>query len=275
MRFILKMGYRVLPAVLFAVLLSTSVAGISAAASGFPKQTQKKIQVKPFKKAAPTPSSALLPIVNRPEIREQHRLLADRVLKALPPTCRNNLQNFYVRYDTLDRRGYGGKTTIVLDGNVSDTEFVGLLTHECGHVIHANMAGTSASGPSVFTDGSQIFYNNSPIAQFFAISWERENVLRPKMDANAFASGYGRSDAFEDFAETFTTYALHRDLLVKRAASNSVIAGKLQWMDRYLPVATDSIALNTATWNSKVPWDATKLSMMLIANSNSLTATVR
>lgn len=212
--------------------------------------------------AAPerTPVPTLLAAVDHDDIKAHHRALADAVLRALPADCRTHLRNFYVKYADVKQRGLGGKTTIIIDGTAPDAEFAALLVHECGHVTHANLHGNPQSGESPFRDGKAAIYNDAPITSFFAISWMTEGVL--KQDANKktdFVSGYAQSDAFEDFAETFAMYILHRQALRERAATSPAIAAKLAWMEAHLPIAENILGESAYTWNKQVPWDVTKL----------------
>jgi hypothetical protein len=208
-------------------------------------------------------AAALLPVVRQKDISEHHQKLADKVLRALPSPCRTYLKNFYVQYSGAKRRGLGGKSTIILDGSVNDTEFAALFTHECGHVTHGNLLGGLDPKPSAFKDGKDIFYNDSPAAQFFAISWTTEMVMKSNVAEADFVSGYAKSDAFEDFAETFAMYILHRPALKERAKTNTVIAAKLAWMEMYLPVSETAVSTSSYSWNKEVPWDVTKLAMTL------------
>lgn len=214
----------------------------------------------------PAIASKLLPAVDKADITPHHRQLADKVLRALPGGCRDNLRNFFVQYKDVKNRGLGGKTTIILAGNVSDTEFTGLLTHECGHVIHSNLMGTSAGSKTTFVDGKDVFMSNSPIVGFFAISWSEENVLRAGAGEKDFVSGYAEADAFEDFAETFAMYVLHRDALELRAKTNSSIAAKLAWMEQNLPTTNNLLGQSTYKWEKTVPWDVTKLPIKLASS---------
>jgi len=205
----------------------------------------------------------LLAVADQPAFRPEHRILTDRVLRALPSGCRDNLKNFYILYDNAKQRGLGGKTTIIIDGNVPDTELAGLLGHECGHVIHANMQGTILSGDTVYKDGNDIFYKDSPIVSFFDISWMTSNVLHADARKADFVSGYAQSDAFEDFAETFAMYVFHRNALRTHAATNPAIAAKLAWMETHLPLPEDTLGTSQHQANKNIPWDITKLPLAL------------
>ncbi len=259
-------GCRIALCVLCTAFLQSSLAGNGLRAS---------ISVADAALLHPSPASGLLAIVDQPDIRPRQQLLADRTLRALPPLCRQSLQNFFVRYDKGNRRGYGGKTSIILDGTVSDSEFVSLLVHECGHVMHGNLAGTALSPASDFKDGMQTFYKNSPAAAFFAISWQNENVLRKGTKPADFASGYARTDTFEDFAEFLVAYVLHPKYIASAAKQNAVIAAKLRWMQTNLPLTGSSIGYSLATWKGTTPWDMTKVGMVLAPEKNALTASVR
>jgi len=200
-----------------------------------------------------------LPAVVQTDITPHHQQLADSVLRTLPSGCRDHLRNFYVQYVNAKNRGLGGKTTIIITGNVPDEEFAGLLTHECGHVIHSNLTGTQRSGATNFRDGKDTFYADSPLVSFFSISWTEADVLRAKAKKADFVSGYAESNAFEDFAEAFTMYVLHRDAFEARAKTNIAIAAKLEWMKTNLPLPTDIMGVSRYRWDKTVPWDVTKL----------------
>lgn len=205
------------------------------------------------------PSPVIHPAVDQPMITEHHQRLATAVLNALPSGCRDHLQNFSVLYQGATRRGLGGKTTIILDGSVPDAEFVALLTHECGHVISGNLLGSADTAATLFRDGGDVFYENSPVVAFWRISWTTATTKLSVAHDSDFVSGYAKSDAFEDFAETITAYALQRDMLRDRAEDNAALAAKLQWMETYLPLPEDPLGNGAATWTGTVPWDTTRL----------------
>ena len=215
-----------------------------------------------------TPSrERLLPAVEKPDITVEHQKLADTVLKTLPSGCRDHLNNFFVQYKNVKNRGLGGKTTIIIAGNVPDEEFTGLLVHECAHVIHSNLPGSPLSGRSAFLDGSNPFYNDSPMVDFFSISWGESDVLTRDAKKADFASGYAMSDAFEDFAEAFALYVLHRDAFRERAQTNAAMAAKLAWMETNLQLPENPLGTSRYDWDKTVPWDVTKLPYTLTATA--------
>lgn len=213
----------------------------------------------PAAQTASTTATTLLPIVDQADMHADQKILANDVLERLPSLCRDHLKNFYVLYQGATQRGLGGKSTIIIDGNAVGNEFVGLMVHECGHVIHGNLLGNIASGASGFKDGNDVFAKDSPAASFFAISWSTQNVMKAGIKKADFVSGYAETDCFEDFAETFTAYVLERPWMETRAKSDPVIAAKLQWMQTYLPLPRTLLGTGTEQWKNVVPWDATKL----------------
>jgi len=236
-----------------------AVAVLEVPAGNVHEASRKITQPRRRSAASVAAAPKLLPAVDQPDIRPGHRLLADRVLRSLPSGCSGQLQNFYVRYDNPAQRGLGGMTTIILDGGVPDAEFVALLIHECGHLAHASLTGNASTGMSAFRDGQQPFYNDSPFARFASISWETERIHRRGTADADFASGYAKTDVFEDFAEFYAAYILQRPSLVDRAKTNTAIASKLAWMNTYYPTPLHGMIESKYTWDKKVPWDITKL----------------
>jgi len=219
----------------------------------------------------PQKSSALLPVVDKEDIEPKHRILADNVLRALPRDCRENLKNFYVNYDkNASNRGLGGADTIIIIGTVPDDEFRALLIHECGHVTDiGGLRGTPESGLSGFFDGNTPIYQNDASVAFYHISWIRGGVYQPNSKDSDFVSGYSESDPFEDFAETYAFYALHKEEFKKLTISNRVLNAKYNFMERYIFTNTPSIASGTFTRDSRIPWDITKLPFVWVGERSS------
>ena len=268
-----KAAFLSLGVVVASIALTPSVAKKQLPASVSPSFSATITFLEPTRKsiehAAATPitqqkpdTPTLLPIVDQPDILEHQRILADTVLKRLPSLCRDSVKHFFVLYSDAKNRGLGGKTSIVIDGTVPDNEFVGLLVHECGHVIHGNLLGNLSSGASAFRDGKDIFATDSSAAAFFSISWSSAKKASPRSQKQDFVSGYAQTDPFEDFAETFTMYILQRPALEAHALENPLIAAKLRWMETNLPLSDVALVTPLSSWNGNIPWDATKLSFV-------------
>lgn len=210
-----------------------------------------------IKPAAPK----LLPVVDQKDILARHRILADRVLRALPHYCRDNLKSFYVTYDkNAGNRGLGGESTIIVMGTVPDREFMALIIHECGHVTDlGGLRGTQTSGFSGFYDGNIAIFQDDASVAFYQISWLTPDTYQPNTKDADFVSGYAASDPFEDFAEAFAYFALQKDAFKKIAAKNPVLQAKYDFLEQVVFAGTPSIAQGKHVPTSKVPWDVTKL----------------
>lgn len=212
--------------------------------------------VKPSHRAAD-----LLPVVNQKDILPRQRTIADEVLRALPPSCRRNLRNFYVTYDKSPRnRGLGGESTIIVTGTVRDSEFRALIVHECGHITDlGGLRGYDLSRPSMFIDGTTPITGDDPSVLFYQISWLTPTVMQPGTMAADFVSGYAETDPFEDFAETYAYYVLQQREFAKIAAKNPILQAKYDFMSRIVFAGEQKVADGRHTRGRSIPWDVTRL----------------
>ena len=202
----------------------------------------------------------ILPVVDQQDILPRHRVLADQVLRALPNQCRDNLRQFFVTYEKNPKnRGLGGESTIIVTGNVPDNEFMALIVHECGHVADlGGMRGSQNSGPTTFVDGNTMMFADDPSVPFYLLSWTDAVTTKHASAAKDFVSGYAQSDPYEDFAETFAYFALHKNEFKTIAKRSRVLQAKYKFLERIVFVNTPVIAEGKSTGKS-IPWDVTKL----------------
>lgn len=212
--------------------------------------------VRPKHKAA-----ALLPVVDQDDIHADHRVLADAVLRALPAFCRENLKNFYVRYDPKNtNRGLGGASTIIVTGLVPNLEFMALIIHECGHVIDlGGLVGHADAGMTRFFDGSTPIYADDLSLSFYRISWLSASERKASAKDADFVSGYALSDPFEDFSETFAFFALQQQEFARLAASNAALRAKYDFMQNIVFSASGPVGNGLFRRGKSVPWDVTRL----------------
>ncbi|MEQ1849282.1 MAG: hypothetical protein ABL890_01690 [Candidatus Peribacteraceae bacterium] len=218
-------------------------------------------------KVVATNDSDLLPVVRQKDIKPEHQKLADKVLRALPSGCRDNLKNFYVNYELNPKnRGLGGASTIIVTGNVPDAEFAALITHECGHVIDLGaLRGTKESGMSAFVDGSTPMYNNDPSVQYYSISWTNAHTKKTSVKEADFVSGYGASDIFECFAEAFAFFALQNKEFQRLAKTNPALKAKYEFMRDVVFKNTPPLSEGSYVRELRTPWDVTLLPYQLHA----------
>jgi hypothetical protein len=103
---------------------------------------------------------------------------------------------------------------------MSDSEFLWVLIHEFGHYYDIY------SLPAVsFGDRSQDFYD---------ISWESMSIMKQWSDKGDFVSGYGMTNQYEDFAESYVYYILHNEDFMYRSINNNVLAEKYRYIREYI-----------------------------------------
>lgn len=158
--------------------------------------------------------------------------LVYKTLKSLPPQHTSKLKNLTLYFSDTGRRGLGGGSTIILRcQNVTDSELIGVLVHEMGHVVDTgSLQGSAENGASGFTDGTAPVYSDDPSAEFYSYSFKNEKTVRDDMTALDFVSGYSQSDVFEDFAETYAYYVLHGNEFRELAYTNSTLAAKYDFL---------------------------------------------
>jgi hypothetical protein len=207
------------------------------------------------------PEQKLLAVLDQPSIEMNHKLIANDVLMALPETCRNTLKKFYVRYEKPEHRGLAGKSVMILDGTVPDTEFRALFVHESGHNWDLGcLTGTKDSGKSAFSDGDEAIYKNDPSLGFYQISWLTSEVQRSSTRSEDFVSGYASYNIFEDFAESFAYFVLQNEQFAARALENDALTRKYVFIrDTIFNGQIPRLATGKSIYKGKAPWDSTKL----------------
>ncbi|MFA6550186.1 MAG: hypothetical protein WCT36_02410 [Candidatus Gracilibacteria bacterium] len=134
--------------------------------------------------------------------------LVQNTLNSLPQNQSSALKKISLIGSKMDRRGYGGYGEISLQcSDLPDSEIIGVFTHEIGHVV-----------------------DDSSNNVFYKINWiDSSRKLRGsnKMD---FVTGYAMTDAFEDFAESYTMYILHGNSFRNMADGNEKIKEKYYFM---------------------------------------------
>ncbi len=204
-------------------------------------------------------ASTLLPVVDQEDIRPKDRELLDRVLRWMPPLCRNHLEHLIVRYDSKAERGQATSSAILLRGGMSSRETAAVLIHECGHVIDLGVfQGTESAGESKFPDGEIPTYSDDLSVKFYAISWQNSFMRKSSSAKTDFVSGYAMEDPWEDLAESIAYYALHEKAFRERAEKNDALKAKLLWVETYV----FGPAFKTApsdSWDGEIVWDVTKM----------------
>ncbi|MDP2690841.1 MAG: putative zinc-binding metallopeptidase [bacterium] len=163
-----------------------------------------------------------------PELNPVQLTQISTALSVMPPDFTERLQKVYIVYgDDKMRRGMSGVGVVFMKGE--NLDFFRVLVHEFGHIydLHREVAqGTK----SEFYDGSYRLFEEDQSVDYYRLSWF-DNVDR-NADTLGFASTYGMTDPFEDFAEMFALYILQGDTAADWIDSSSVFAEKFAFVKR-------------------------------------------
>ena len=209
-------------------------------------------------------ASSLLSVVDQEDIKPKDKLLLDKVLKWMPPLCRNSLDHLIVRYpkdsgDNSIERGQATSSTILLRGDLPEHEKIAVLIHECGHIMDLGAyRGRASAGRSVYPDGEVPTYNDDQSVSFYQISWESSLLRKQNSVKSDFVSGYAMRDPWEDLAESIAYYALQEESFRERAEENAAIAQKLAWIETHI-FGPEFMTAESDEWDGKIVWDVTKI----------------
>ena len=162
----------------------------------------------------------------------QHcKAVVERTLAALPDQLTASLSSMVLHFHTSQRRGMANDRVIHLEcGGLSDSEIVGVLVHEIGHVADLGAFVGLTDTPSGFQDGQLVIPVDDASVAFYAISWQDSYTHRADAKKSDFISGYAASDAFEDFAESFVAYVLHGDDFRMQADDSVALSAKYDFL---------------------------------------------
>jgi hypothetical protein len=148
-------------------------------------------------------------------------------LSVMPQGFDRRLKNLYIVYgDSKMRRGMSGVGVVFMKGE--ELDFFRVLVHELGHIYDLHRE-VSAGEKSQFYDGPYRLFVGDPSVTYYEYSW-LSNSQR-SADKTAFASTYGMSDPFEDFAEAFALYILQNETFDDWKDSDPIFQNKFVYMN--------------------------------------------
>jgi hypothetical protein len=195
---------------------------------------------------------------NRTDLQPREADLISRVLSVLPSEAVNSFKQIIVDYGDLARRGMSGGGTMFIQGvskmRGGNKEFIAVAVHEFGHLIDlAYHKGNNNSDPSTFKDGSQIVYENDPSVSFYKINWTTDTSKRPDTSKLNFISGYGSSDPFEDFAESYNAFVTQGEAFRTLAGNDNRLNQQYRFISDQLYGGKEFISGVDATQLDKDP----------------------
>lgn len=129
------------------------------------------------------------------------------------------------------RRGLANSHTVQIRCMHDIEEFENVLIHEFGHVVDINyLEGKSFS----YSDSFKLFSNRIPVddpsIQYYKISFDTNDIHKPKAEFNSFISGYASENVFEDFAESFLAYIKYGPEFRELITDNKQLERKYNFM---------------------------------------------
>ena len=160
------------------------------------------------------------------------KMLVYKTLNALPEDHYKELDDLVLTYTNDGRRGYGGAHKVILRcSDVEDSELTGVLVHEIGHVVDIGLyKGSPRTGKSNYYDGQIPIYRDDLSLDFYNINWIDSENQKESSDKLDFVTGYSKTDAFEDFAESYAFYIFQGDTFREMTEYNDKLSQKYDFL---------------------------------------------
>lgn len=184
-------------------------------------------------------------------LSDAHATQIATALAIMPQSFEGRLRQLYIVYgDSNMRRGLSGVGVVFMKGEEAD--FFRVLVHEFGHIydLHREVA---EGDKSQFYDGEYRLFQTDPSVSYYQISWK--NTVDRSDELPAFASSYGMTDPFEDFAEAFALYVLQGETFRLWKSSQSELLKKYDFLaDAFF----DRVFVSSQAFSTR-PFDVTMM----------------
>lgn len=154
------------------------------------------------------------------------------IIKELPSWHTKTLISTEVSENKSSPRGLSNSKYIKINTRQIDTpaELSYIVIHEVGHTVDiGTLRGTSKKTTSFFDDTTPIV-SDDPSVVFYNYSWKDSDTKKKDARDRDFISGYGMTNVFEDFAESYVMYRTHGDTFRCMALKSRVLDKKYTYM---------------------------------------------
>jgi hypothetical protein len=185
----------------------------------------------------------------------------EKNFKSIPCSLIQSLRIIEIFDDPSAPRAMAGRTILKIRKDVVFAENLEqVLFHELGHIVDlGGLQGTPEYGNSAFWDGSIAIYQNDISLLFYQISWNDSTTKKEGVSRLDFVSGYGASDVFEDFAESFLYYREHGNEFRLLAEQNDSLSKKYEFLKEYIFNGKEFFTGKNYVETQTRPWDATSI----------------
>jgi len=197
---------------------------------------------------------------------EEQKKLIIKILSKLPKEHRVTLDRLTIKFNEDMRRGYGNADRITMRGiNMDKKNFIAVFIHELGHLVDLGfLSPRIEKKESGFYDLGKPVFASDPSLDFYRISWKDDENLLESAKEEDFVSGYGATDPFEDFAESYGYFVLHGNDFRKLAKNNKALKRKYLFIKNRVFFGKEFTGISSVYTSAKErPYDSTKLDFSL------------
>lgn len=159
----------------------------------------------------------------------------DNILPSSYKKIEDTLQSIIIKKDNWWKRWYANHHNIVINvDQLSDEEFVEVLTHELGHIVDLwIIQWDSKKLHTLYTEFNKQQFSINDISLLF-YSFSRDSEFERKKDSKKqdFCSTYAMTNPFEDFAECFNLYLNHNNYFNSIKKSSIVLEKKYNFLSQ-------------------------------------------
>lgn len=170
------------------------------------------------------------------------------------------VDNITIQSESLKSRGYSSRNQIFLDVRAMQgyTEFLQVFIHELGHITDFRYLEWDPNNPKskLYTEfGKSIFPLDDPSLDYYALNRLDEQTRTNTTSYKDFVSGYGMSDMFEDFAETYNFYINYNQIFQKLATQSETLRKKYDFVDQLFNWKFINAGVAKTSYFEEYDWD--------------------
>ncbi len=159
----------------------------------------------------------------------------DKILPSSYAKIEDTIQSIIIKQEDWWKRWYANHYNIVINiDQLSDEEFIEVLTHELWHIIDLwIIQWDNKKLHTSFTEfNRQQFSINDISLLFYSFSRDSEFQRKNETMKEDFCTLYGMSNPFEDFAECFNLYLNHNNYFSSIKKSSKILEKKYNFLSQ-------------------------------------------
>lgn len=146
---------------------------------------------------------------------------------------KETLQSITINKEKWKSRWYATHDSVTINyGDMSDQEFIQVVTHELWHIIDLwIIQWRSLIKSNTFTEFNEVvFAEDDSSLWYYTLSRESERKRKKSANKQGFCSIYGMSNPFEDLSECLQLYFNHHDYFMSIKNSSQTLERKYEFI---------------------------------------------